>query len=837
MIRHWKKRITGVLTAAGMLLSQAVTTVPTVTAAEQNNMNTLINGGLLQGEMIEISRPPMVQADIPTYSASSAFAATETTYEENVYTSYHGYEALSPGEQAVYNALKKAAHDFYVSSDTASEIEYQGVSGMQTMPCFTSLSISRYQLDTTDVRKVISMFRNDNPIYFFFEGSMLYSSTTTVSGDTVVKELYLACAEDYVDGTARQAERMILESCITEVISAWDDSFTAVDYAYAAHDWIVQKIDYAHDENGNPSQELCAHSIVGVFNETYQEAVCEGYAKAFQLLLNAVGIDNYYVIGLGNGGGHAWNVAQMDDGNFYYFDVTWDDTAETEAYFAAGETSFSEEHVPYTTEETGWYYLYDLPEVPAADYAIPKNCYTDGDFVYEMRGNSAVLTAYIGSAQSVTVPSSANGRDVTRIQGAFTGNSSLQEVILPETVTVITYGESDNGAFSGCVSLKYVVLPESVKTIDFDSFYACSALEILTIPASVECIGSYAFEGCTSLRQILIMNPECVITADSSIYAGTVIYGYSGSTAQTYAEKYERTFLSMDGGVGTGTTAAVTTATEITATTPEMTETIGEIVSSASTVDTTDTMLTTAMATTVETTIKSETTTSGFETTAISEQTMQQSSLTTTTTTMEKITVSLPTETTAATEPTTATAIHTTTTTATTVYVTKTTETMTIAGTTIDSVTAPTTVEGTTVDLTTTAATTTMPATTTGQLATFVSGTETSAFVMTTSVISGTTVASVVTEAETVSSAGTIVVTTVSKTETEEMVIGDITQDGFCRLNDVVVINLVAAGIVKVKPEQIPLMDCYHDNCIDTKDSMTLLQFLVRLLNQIPVEP
>ena len=82
---------------------------------------------------------------------------------------------------------------------------------------------------------------------------------------------------------------------------------------------------------------MTSHSITGVFDAQYHTAVCEGYAKSFQLLMNAAGVSNFYIVGLGNGGGHAWNMAQMDDGYYYYFDATWDDTAQTSKYFAAGE--------------------------------------------------------------------------------------------------------------------------------------------------------------------------------------------------------------------------------------------------------------------------------------------------------------------------------------------------------------------------------------------------------------------------------------------------------------------------------------------------------------------
>lgn len=53
----------------------------------------------------------------------------------------------------------------------------------------------------------------------------------------------------------------------------------------------------------------------------------------------------------------------MDDGYYYYFDVTWNDSTSSDKYFAAGETSFSKNHTPNTADGERWDYLYDLPDV------------------------------------------------------------------------------------------------------------------------------------------------------------------------------------------------------------------------------------------------------------------------------------------------------------------------------------------------------------------------------------------------------------------------------------------------------------------------------------------
>lgn len=60
------------------------------------------------------------------------------------------------------------------------------------------------------------------------------------------------------------------------------------------------------------------------------KAICEGYAKTFQYLLNMLNIPNIIVYGEGINSNneqefHSWNYVQLDDGKWYAVDVTWDD--------------------------------------------------------------------------------------------------------------------------------------------------------------------------------------------------------------------------------------------------------------------------------------------------------------------------------------------------------------------------------------------------------------------------------------------------------------------------------------------------------------------------------
>lgn len=60
---------------------------------------------------------------------------------------------------------------------------------------------------------------------------------------------------------------------------------------------------------------------------------------------------------------------------------------------------------------------------------------------------------------------------------AFSGCSSLEEVVLPEGIVEIS-----SRLFNRCTALKRIVFPNSIRIISMDAFYECNALEELVLP-------------------------------------------------------------------------------------------------------------------------------------------------------------------------------------------------------------------------------------------------------------------------------------------------------------------------------------------------------------------
>ncbi len=113
-----------------------------------------------------------------------------------------------------------------------------------------------------------------------------------------------------------------------------------------AHDYLVDNCVYNMDDLTEMDWENhMAYGALVPFS-----CVCQGYAEAFQLLMEAVGIESVYVTGEANGGSHGWNCGQLD-GEWYMIDVTWDDPVTTDGsdmkrydYFNITSEQLSQDH-------------------------------------------------------------------------------------------------------------------------------------------------------------------------------------------------------------------------------------------------------------------------------------------------------------------------------------------------------------------------------------------------------------------------------------------------------------------------------------------------------------
>ena len=101
------------------------------------------------------------------------------------------------------------------------------------------------------------------------------------------------------------------------------------------HDSLLKLVEY---QSGAAMSQSAYSALVN------GRTVCAGYARAFQYLLQQLGIPCYYCTGY-SGQNHAWNIVCLY-GDYYNVDVTWDDTESgTYQFFNKTDADYAATHV------------------------------------------------------------------------------------------------------------------------------------------------------------------------------------------------------------------------------------------------------------------------------------------------------------------------------------------------------------------------------------------------------------------------------------------------------------------------------------------------------------
>ena len=149
-----------------------------------------------------------------------------------------------------------------------------------------------------------------------------------------------------------------------------------------------------------------------------------------------------------------------------------------------------------------------------------------GDCEFGELDGEKTLCLYLGNARELTLPESYNNGSYVIAGNAFYECSSLESIIIPNSVTAI-----GNYAFFGCSGLTDINIPDSVTTIGIFAFAHCSSISDMTVSKSVTTIGEAAFYECTSLEKIVVDSGNTVFDSRDNCNAiietasNTLIFG------------------------------------------------------------------------------------------------------------------------------------------------------------------------------------------------------------------------------------------------------------------------------------------------------------------------
>ena len=473
----------------------------------------------------------------------------------------YGYEflgTLTNGEalQALYQTIDDEVKKFHVNTAIDALDDY----------ILADIDIGMLGLSTDQALSVWKTYKDDNPLYYWL------SNTVTYSGESIT----LLIEEDYANGKVRSYYNQLIEDQVEAYSSTLYEGANEYDIALAYHDAILTAVDYSYDESNQPEDSAWAHNIIGVFNG--QGAVCEGYARTYQLLLNYSGIENIFVTGDGNGEEHAWNLVKMDDGNWYWCDLTWDDTfvgglntnwkwGISYNYFLVNDTqntlieeggwqygsaiAFLENHTYDTSTGSGIDFLYDLPERAEGTYSSDNIVLLDeisvDNMVLQVVGYNALELHEVTGEGHFDIPSTVNysGKQFTIISA---GGGDILSGICQGNITSVTIPDSIvfiwDHAFRTYSLQNIYVAEDSPKFTSKDGVLFTKSLYTLIqypsanerteyiIPDKTYILAYLSFENCQNLSKLTIgKNVNTLGMANwGGGYCDNAMHGFGGNT-------------------------------------------------------------------------------------------------------------------------------------------------------------------------------------------------------------------------------------------------------------------------------------------------------------------
>ena len=227
---------------------------------------------------------------------------------------------------------------------------------------------------------------------------------------------------------------------------AQNPKMTDMDKLVWIHDYIDRITTYKLDESNG-----FVHTAVGPFYYGY--SVCDGYAKAMNLLLHEVGIEADKV----SNEGHAWSLVKID-GEYYHVDATWDDTRtyktgayRTHYFMIRNDQEYrNDPYSPHTgfeqynwetkewkntfstsTKYTDWYV-----------HSIIGDMYYYDGYWYYVEGDNIVKNTINGTADSSITVLSGSGITLT---GITDGVLTYKENSVEKTVSLVPEKDDDSG--------------------------------------------------------------------------------------------------------------------------------------------------------------------------------------------------------------------------------------------------------------------------------------------------------------------------------------------------------------------------------------------------------
>lgn len=342
--------LTGCTRPASLLPASSLPAASTAASEAMDTRKTETSGTAASGSASasEPSTTPRPRTEAQTTTASAAARTTTSLPAEPPLN-----DALTPVSPEAYYGLRQLQKKKTELAEAYRRI-VQAVENMDA-----EADVADLRLTTDEIEEVITAYLSDYPQHFWRKTEMSYSYAPTV---LTVKIPYAFTRDELpaAQEAVRQAAAGLLDGLT--------DSMSAYDLELAIHDRLAAHTDY--------DQTLTGAHIYNLYGALVDRlAVCQGYAEAFQYLLQQAGIPCLLVRGEAGGERHIWNMPLLGEA-YVHTDVTWDDPIVegledkpvSHAYFNLTTAQILESHT-----------------ISGENYALP-DCRTSGLQYYAREG-------------------------------------------------------------------------------------------------------------------------------------------------------------------------------------------------------------------------------------------------------------------------------------------------------------------------------------------------------------------------------------------------------------------------------------------------------------------
>ena len=400
------------------------------------------------------------EKNVGEITAEEIYVEVEGDNGELLYSSRYASEWDSYSNNYIYNTLSATERAFWDKLDAMCLALLLGTDDSEDNNGSKMTEFVEYDgLTQSEAKTLAYLFRYSNPQYYFLN-TVLWGGTFGGQG-YVALGVYTA----FGDGSARQSATQSVKNQIDTWAATANSYGTEAEKVKVIHDLIVNKVDYNNDAYSSDFDDDTAYSQSAYSVFCMDKTVCAGYAQAFEVICNAVGVDCISVTSYN----HQWNKVLIND-SWYNVDCTWDDQStiyynyfersdavydSDSATYASShaEESFWEEYLPACTLDSGACYTDPgtLPTITQTT-ASPVITFAAGNGGYTTTISSTTPNASIYYTLDGTEPTPSYTRSY-KYNGAFTVDSgvTINAVAVCDTYwdSSVASQQTENGSTGG----------------------------------------------------------------------------------------------------------------------------------------------------------------------------------------------------------------------------------------------------------------------------------------------------------------------------------------------------------------------------------------------------